>query len=92
MKTELAKSIAQDALVALTGDPENLSHFLAATGASTDDVRQRFEDEEFLGFVLDFILMSDELVISSASAANVAPERIIVARHALGGGAAPNWT
>lgn len=92
MNTDVATALAQDALIWLSGDPEVLSHFLAATGLSAADLRARHSDPEFLGFLLDFVLMSDENVIALACAASVDPAEIARARAALPGGDLPNWT
>lgn len=92
MKSDQATTIAQEALLWLSRDPEMLSHFLQASGASPEDVRKGLENQEFLGFVLDFVLMSDETVLGAAAAAGVAPERIARARAVLPGGATPNYT
>lgn len=92
MQSDQATSIAQDALLWLSGDPEMLSHFLQASGASPEDVKKGLEDQEFLGFVLDFVLMSDETVVGAAAAAGVSPERILRARAVLPGGETPNYT
>ena len=69
-----------------------LSHFLGATGASIQDLKEGIDNAEFLGFVLDFVLMSDALVVDVAAAANVPPEAIARARQTLPGGSLPNWT
>jgi predicted transposase YbfD/YdcC len=92
MTPDRAKAIAQDALIWLSGEPEALSSFLHSTGASVEDVRKGYEDQEFLGFVLDFVLMTDEAVLAASAAAGVRPEHIARARVALPGGATPDWT
>ncbi|MEM8570107.1 MAG: DUF3572 domain-containing protein [Pseudomonadota bacterium] len=92
MKQSQAKAVAQDALLWLAQDQEALTHFLNATGASPDDVRNGVEDQEFLGFVLDFIMSSDDMVLGAAASASVAPETLLRARAVLPGGDAPNWT
>jgi hypothetical protein len=92
MNSAAAKAIAQDALIWLSHDAEALSVFLNSTGASIEDVRGGYDDQVFLGFVLDFVLMTDEAVIGAANAAGVAPDRIARARAALPGGASPDWT
>ena len=49
-------------------------------------------DPEFLGFVLDYLLQSDALVLAFAQDASLPPERVARARAALPGGYAPDWT
>lgn len=92
MNVETASGIAQEALIWLAGDPERLGRFLAASGAGPADLRARAGDPEFLGFLLDFVLGSDDLVRAFAAAAGVPPEAVMRARTALPGGAAPDWT
>lgn len=92
MNAEAAGSIAQDALIWLAGQPELLGRFLAASGAGPDDLRRQADDPEFLGFVLDFLLGSDDQVRAFAAAAGIAPDAPMRARAALPGGAVPDWT
>jgi hypothetical protein len=92
MKFDQAIEIAQDALIWLSREPEAFGHFLNATGFSPDDLRDRHADPEFLGFLLDFVMMSDESVMGAAAAAGIAPDGIARARAALPGGDSPAWT
>jgi hypothetical protein len=92
MNTDAAAGLARDALIWLAGDPDRIGPFLAASGAGPADLRARSGDPEFLGFLLDFLLGSDDLVRSFATEAGVAPEAVMRARAALPGGAVPDWT
>ncbi len=92
MKTEQATALAQEALIWLAGRPEALEGFLAASGAGPDDLRAGAADPEFLGFVLDHLLQSEDLVIAFARDAGVPPDRPARARAALPGGYVPDWT
>lgn len=92
MNAEAAASMAQDALIWLAGQPDLLGQFLSATGAEPADMRRLADDPEFLGFVLDFLLGSDDLVRSFAAEAGIAPDAPMRARAALPGGAVPDWT
>jgi hypothetical protein len=87
-----AVSIGQDALVWLAGEPEALTGFLAASGLAPDAVRSRVDDPDFLGFVLEFILGSDQMILDFASASGLEPSAPMRARAALPGGAEHNWT
>jgi hypothetical protein len=91
MNRERAVAIGQEALVWLAARPEALGDFLAASGLPPERVRARAADPEFLGFVLDFVLVSDASVLDFAAAAGLAPEAPARARAALGG-AVPDWT
>lgn len=55
-------------------------------------MRERAADPEFLGFVLDFLLMDDATLIAFAEDEGIAPDRPLRARAALPGGKLPNWT
>lgn len=83
------------AIVALgwiAGQPEVAGRFLDATGASATELRDRAADPEFLGFVLDFLLADEALLVEFARDAGIAPDRPIRARAALPGGEQPHWT
>jgi hypothetical protein len=92
MNAEAAAGIAQDALIWLAGQPDLIGQFLAASGAGPAEVQRQAGDPEFLGFVLDFLLGSDDLVRSFAADAGFAPDTPMRARAALPGGAVPDWT
>ena len=92
MQVERAAGIGRDALIWLAGEPEALGGFLAASGLSPSDLRGRAADPEFLGFVLDFLLGSDAMVLDFAASVGLRPEDPARARAALGGGELPNWT
>ena len=76
----------------IAGQPELAGRFLAAAGASPDDMRARAGDPEFLGFVLDFLLADEEALLAFAHETGIAPDRPLRARVALPGGALPHWT
>jgi hypothetical protein len=92
MKPERATAVAQEALIWLAGRPDALEGFLAASGATTEDLRAGADDPEFLGFVLDHLLQFEELVVAFARDAGVAPDLPARARATLPGGYVPNWT
>lgn len=94
MQQDSAEIFSIKALAWLGSDDDLLGTFLSASGASTDDLRQAAlaRDADFLGSVLDFILMNDEWVMNCADSLDVPPEHIAQARAALPGGQLPNWT
>jgi len=92
MKQESAEVIAIQALGWLAGNDELLPVFLGSTGASAQDIAARAGEPEFLGSVLDFLLMDDAWVVGFCDAAGVAYDRVAPARMALPGGNLPNWT
>jgi hypothetical protein len=92
VKAESARDLAQDALLWMTGQPEVLERFLGATGAGPESLRAGLADPEFLGFVLDFLLGDESLLLAFAASAGIDPALPARARAALPGGNLPNWT
>lgn len=92
MTPEIAAATARDALIWMAGQPETLGAFLAAGGLGAQDLRGRAEEPEFLGFLLDFLLGDEELLLAFCADAGLAPTVPARARAALPGGDAPNWT
>ena len=89
---EVAETLGLQALGWLAAQPEQAGAFLAATGASADELRERAADPEFLGFVLDFLLMDESLLLAFCEDTSTAPDRPARARAALPGGDLPHWT
>ena len=92
MKQDFAETLGLQALGWLLAQEELLPQFLSATGAAPDDLRHLAAQPEFLGAVLDFLLMEDGMVLAFAEAAGVAPDLPYQARQMLPGGAGPHWT
>ncbi len=89
---EFAETIALRALGWLAGHDELLPVFLGASGTAPGDLRERATDADFLGSVLDFILMDDAWVMAFCDAAGLAYTEPLAARSALPGGAETHWT
>ncbi len=92
MKREQAEIHALQALAWLAGNEDLLPVFMGATGASAEDMRSRAEDPEFLGSVLDFLLVDDAWVIACCDALDLPRDALMRARQALPGGRLANWT
>ena len=92
MTRESAETIGLQALAWLAGQDELLPVFLGATGAGEDDLRQRAGDLDFLGSVLDFLLMDDAWIVEFCDTQGLAYDRVMQARAALPGGQQVNWT
>lgn len=92
MKQAAAIGIGQDALLWLAADPERIGAFLGASGADPAALPGLAAEAQFLGFVLDFVLASDEGVLAFAASAGLPPEAVAQARSALPGGMVPDWT
>lgn len=89
---ESAETIALRALGWLAGKDDLLGVFMGATGASRDDLRERAGDADFLGSVLDFLMMDDAWVVEFCDQAGLEYHDPMQARATLPGGAQVNWT
>lgn len=87
-----ADTVALEALTWLVGNEDLLPVFLGSTGASQEDLRGAVNDPDFLGSVLDFIMMDDAWVIAFCDARTMPYERLAQARQALPGGEQRHWT
>ena len=92
LSPEAAETLALRALAWLIGDHDLLAVFLGTTGASADDVRTRAAEPEFLGSVLDFLLMDDAWIMRFCEETGAACDAPMQARMALPGGARVEWT
>jgi len=92
MQQDRAVALAVEALGWLAANDELRPVFLGATGLQGDEVATRAQDPEFLGFVLDFLVMDDTWVQAFYDHANVPYDAPMTARAALPGGEVPNWT
>jgi hypothetical protein len=89
---ESAELLATQALAWLVGNDDLLPVFLGTSGAGETDIRARARDPEFLGSVLDFLLMDDAWISAFCDSANYTYDQPMRARAALPGGAQTNWT
>ena len=92
MDKKQAEIRALSVLSWLAGNEELLPVFLGATGASESDLRTRAAESEFLGSVLDFLMMDDAWVMAYCDTESVTYDTPMRARQALPGGADVNWT
>ena len=92
LSQDSAELLAIEALSWLLANEDLLPVFLGSTGASSDDLRARAQDPEFLASVLDFLLMDDAWITTFCKESDYQPEFPMRARAALPGGAAVNWT
>ncbi|MEE9388842.1 MAG: DUF3572 domain-containing protein [Paracoccaceae bacterium] len=92
MQRDSAETLAIQALGWLATNEELLPIFLGATGSSTDDLRSRAQDPDFLVSLLDFLTMNDDWVVEFCDANGLGYDQPLLARYALPGGAQVNWT
>ncbi|MBY6089100.1 DUF3572 domain-containing protein [Pseudooceanicola sp. 502str34] len=92
MTREAAETLALQCLGWLAGQEDLIGVFLGASGASTEDLRTQAQDPEFLGSVLDFVLMDDTWVVQFCDAAGLSYHLPMTARAMLPGGQQVHWT
>ncbi len=92
MNRDMAEVLGIKALGWLAENEEHLLRFLGMTGSDPAELRTRAQDPEFLGFVLDFLLSDDRIILAFCDDTGIGPETPMQARAALPGGALPNWT
>lgn len=92
MRIEAAETLGLQALGWLAADDELFGTFLGASGAQATDLAAAARNPEFLGAVLDFLLMDDAWVIAFCDAAGHPYTAPMMARAVLPGGAATHWT
>ena len=92
MQQDIAEILALRALGWLAANDELLGVFLGSTGSSESDFRERASDPEFLGSVLDFLMMNDDWIVAFCDATGFSYDQPQAARQALPGGEQVNWT
>lgn len=92
MKRDIAETTALRALTWLLENDELLPVFLGSTGASLADMRERAGEADFLGSVLDFLMMDDAWVVAFCNASGLDYGAPMAARAVLPGGDVPDWT
>jgi hypothetical protein len=80
-----AETLALKALAFLAQSPDDLERFVALSGVTLADLRARADDPEILAAILDFILVSDELITGFCETVEIDPRELHAARRALPG-------
>lgn len=91
-RREAAETLALRALGWMVGNEPVLAAFLAASGASPDDLRARALEPGFLASVLDFLLTEDAWVLAFCDAAGRRYDEPMQAALVLGGARHRHWT
>ena len=89
---ETAETLALTALGWLAAHDDLLPVFMGATGIAEADLRSRAAEPEFLGAVLDFLLMDDDWVVRFCDDTDTPYDAPVRARAALPGGEQVHWT
>lgn len=92
MHKDQAEVIAIKVLGWLAGDDDLMGQFMGLTGTAASELATRAQDPEFLGFVLDFLLTTDKMILDFCDVENLSPDTPMLARAQLPGGDVPNWT
>lgn len=92
ISADRAETVALQALGWLVANDDLLPVFLGSTGTSEADLRARAAEPEFLGSVLDFLMMDDAWVVAFCDAHGHAYEVPMSARVELPGGDRVHWT
>lgn len=92
MSQETAEALAARVLAWIVAEDDLVHVFLGSTGLSTDDLREQAGSPEFLGSVLDFLLMDDAWIIRFCDASRLEYHLPQAARYALPGGDQVHWT
>ena len=92
MTKDTAETFALRALAWIMGQDDMVGVFLGSTGASIDDLKTNAANPEFLGAVLDFVLMDDAWVIQLSQDMGTPADHVMQARAALPGGQTMHWT
>jgi hypothetical protein len=79
-------------LVFLSGDEDRLGRFLALSGLSPQDLRERHGDPVFQGFLLDYLFQDDQTTSAFCEDIQISPEALMRIRHRLPGGGEWNGT
>ncbi|SMO50168.1 DUF3572 domain-containing protein [Ruegeria faecimaris] len=92
ISAQSAETLALNALAWLVGNDDLLPVFLGSTGASVQDIKDRAAEPEFLGSVLDFLMLDDSWVVEFCDVNSVPYDQPGQARALLSGGAEVHWT
>lgn len=92
LSPEISEVLALQALSWLARTPETAIPFLGASGLAASDISDRASDPEFLGFVLDYLLADEALLLKFCEETNTRPDRPQRARAGLPGGDQTHWT
>lgn len=89
---EFAETSALKVLGWLVANEDLLPVFMGASGASVEDLKSGAGSPEFLGAMLDFLLMDDAWVQQMCDATGLGYDMPMQIRQVLPGGELVNWT
>jgi Protein of unknown function (DUF3572) len=80
-----ASSITLNLITFIVSEEERLERFLALSGMSLMDIKNGAANPEFQGFMLDYALQDEKLVVDFSSSCGIKAESLQLARLALPG-------
>jgi Protein of unknown function (DUF3572) len=83
--SEGASVIALKFIEFIASEESRLERFLALTGISLGDLKDSAKDPAFQGFVLDYAMQDEPLILEFAAIDNISPSVLASARYALPG-------
>ena len=83
MTQDDAEALAVDALSFIASDEDLMTRFLSLSGVTVDNLRTSATEPGFLVGVLDYLAGHEPDLLAFAHARDIAPERIMTARHTL---------
>ena len=81
--TDAAEAMAMAAFLAITGDEERMSRFLAISGLRPETIREAAASPRFFAGILDYVVSDEGLLVALATELNVKPEQLMGAHLAL---------
>ncbi len=82
---EESSIIALKFIAFLASDETRCERFSALTGLTLQDLKEGAKKPDFQGFVLEYALQDESLILEFAGMANINPQTLIAARQALPG-------
>ena len=92
IKKDIAEIKALEALIWLSKNQELLRDFMEQSGGTVTDIFKRAKDPQFLMFVVEYCLTTDEIALKCAKALQIKPEELKEVLIMLPGSETYNWT
>ena len=84
-KTLEGTTIALQLIAFLASDDERMDRFSALSGMTLGDMKDGANNPVFLGFMLDYALQDEALILSFAETHEISPQSLAAARRQLPG-------
>ena len=84
-KTLEGTTIALQLIAFLASDDERMDRFSALSGMTLGDMKDGANNPVFLGFMLDYALQDEALILSFAETHEISPQSLVAARRQLPG-------